>query len=310
MASQNEKDGGTKKAKQLKTEGRETIVKTTKGKGKKSSQDTSKCHLKKCPSLYAPRGTSACDYLPVIVRFFEDFKLQLQMAQNQCATFVPWSRPVTSSKKDWKADKDDGKSTINKSSITALPLTLTVPVNSAVKEQQKEMKTKKETVEVDSLWQWDYHGFDSDDQRLFYDSDPITSLTTNTLDQTPPRPTTTVTPSKHVENLSPLHKDISIDISSSNSNVSSVIHPGRRKRKLLGRRIMGSSDATLTGDKQSINSKQSFTSSLPRAPVYHTALLSSSPNITDIDEDPEQPESYNKKRYEFSVQHKINGMLF
>ena len=293
--SWNEKDGGNKKEipKQSKGKGRETTAKTPKGKGKKSSKDTSKFHLKKCPSLYAPRGTSACDYLPVIVRFFEDFKLQLKMAQNQCVTFVPWSRPLTSSKRDWKADKDDDKSTTNKSSVPALPLTLTLPVNSTVKEQQKETRSKKETVEVDSLWQWDYHGFDSDDQRLFYDSDPnIDPKTsqTDTFDQTPPHPTATVTLNKHIENLSPLNKDISIDISSSNSNVSSVIHPGRRKRK--GRRVIGSSDATVTGDKQS-SSRQSITSSLPRAPVHHPALSSSSPNITDIDEDPEQSTATN-----------------
>lgn len=293
-ASRNEKNSGNRKEvpKQLKIKERETTAKTPKGKGKKLFQDTSKCHLKKCPPLYAPHGTNPCDYSPVIVRFFEDFKRQLRMAQNQCVTFVPWSPPLTSSKKDWKADKDDDKSTTSKSSVPALPLTLTLPVNSTVKEQQKETRNKKETVEVDSLWQWDYHGFDSDDQRLFYDSDPNidpkTSQTMDSPDQTPPCPTTTVTISEHMENLSPLNKDISIDISSSNSNVSSVIQPSRRKRKLLGRRIIGSSDATLTEDKQS-SSRQSLTSSLPRGPVHHPALSSSSPNITDIDKDPEQP---------------------
>ena len=308
MTSQNEKDGD-KVPKQLKTKGKET-VKTKIGKGKKSLWDTPKCHLKKCPSLYAPRGTSARDYLPVIVRFFEDFKLQLQMAQNQCITFVPRSNPVTTSKRQWQADKDDGKSTINKSGSTSLPLTLTLPCNSTVKEQPKETRSKKATVEevVDSLWQWDCHGFDSDDQRLFYDSDPnidpkTSQTTNNTLDQTPPRATAIVTSSKHMENLSPFNKDISIDISSSNSNESSVIQPGRRKRRLLGRRIAGSSDATLTGDKQCHSSRQSFTSSLPRPSVHrrHTLSSSSSPNITDIDEGPEQPstELYNKKRYHF-----------
>ena len=287
-ASRNGKDCGSRKevSKQLKNKGRETTAKTPKGKGNKSSsKDISKFHLKKCPSLYAPHGTNPCEYYPVIVRFFEDFKLQLRMAQNQCVTFVPWSCPLTTSKRDWK-DKDDDKYTTNKSD-PALPLTLTLPVNSIVKEQQKETKSKKETVEVDSLWQWDYHDFDSDDQRLFYDSDPKMSQTTDSPDQTPPP-----LPSKHTENLSPLNKDISIDISSSNSNVSSVIQPGRRKRKLLGRRIVGSSDATLTGDKQS-SSRQSLTS-LSRAPVHNPAL-SSSPNITDVEEGPEQLELHSKK---------------
>ena len=307
MTSYVKKGVGRKKvvSKALKTKGREAI-KSSKGKGTKLSPDTPKRHLKKCPSLYAPHGTSACDYIPVIVRFFEDFKLQLQMAQSHCVTCIPWSSPVSTSRKEWLADQED--TAIEKCSTTSSPLTLTLPANPTARPQRKkEAKMRKEMVEIDSLWDWSHHNFDSDDQRLFYDSDsnnPVTSQVTNTLDQTSPHATTTTILHKHVEQLSPLNKDISIEINSSNSNSSSVIYPGRRKRKLLGRRIVGSSDFTFTGEKQSNDSiKQFSTSSTPqRAPFYHQTLSSSSPDVTGIDEDePDEPtttKAYGKTRYE------------
>ena len=307
MTSQGEKDVDKKKMvpKALKPKGREAI-KPSKGKGIKLSPDSPKYHLKKCPSLYPPHGTSACDYIPVIVRFFEDLKLQLRMAQSHCVTFIPWSSPVTTSRKEWLADQDD--TAIEKCSTTSSPLTLTLPANPTTKPQRKkEAKTRKETVKVDSLWDWSHQNFDNDD-RLFYDSDsnvdPVTSQVTNALDQTPPCATTTTILHKHVEQLSPLNNDISIDINSSNSNASSVIYPGRRKRKLLGRNIVGSSDFTFTGEKQSNDSIKQFStcSSLPRAPVYHQTLSSSSPDVTGIDEnesdEPTTTEAYSKKRYE------------
>ena len=243
--------------------------------------------------MYAPRGTNARDYLPVILRVFEEFKRQLKMAQSECVTFIPWSAPFTTSKKDWQVNKDDGKSSANKASS---PLVLSSPCSPAVERQQKVTKSAKETVEADSLWNWDC-AFDSDDQRLFYDSDrnvdPKSSQAT-----APPQVTTTSPICELVEQSTPVNKDISIDISSSNSNASSIIHHGRRKRKQLSRKIVGSSDVTFTGSKQSSSSRQSVTSSLPRGPIHHS--LSSSPNISDNDDEPEEPTTQfpNKKRYE------------
>ena len=269
---------------------RRKTVKTTKEKSKMSSPDIAQCHVNKCPSMYAPRGTNARDYLPVILRVFEEFKRQLKMAQSECVTFIPWSAPLTSSKKDWQSNIDDGKSSTNKPSS---PLALSSPYSPVVKQQQKETKGTKETVEADSLWNWNC-AFDSDDQRLFYDSDynvdPKSSQET-----TPPQVTTTSPLRELVEQSPSLNKDISINISSSNSNASSVIHHGRRKRKLLGRKIVGSSEASFTGTKQSSNSRPSWTSSLPRGPIHHSL---SSPNISDDDE-PEEPTAQlpSKKRY-------------
>lgn len=323
MASQGEKDSGKGKGrpKPLEAKGKETAkitkgretAKITKNKNKMSLPGAPQHHLKKCPTLYAPHDTNACDYLPIILRFFEDFKLQLQMAQKECVTFVPWSAPLTTSKKDWQVEKDDDKSVTNK---TALPLTLSLPSSPAVKQRQKETKSKKETVEVDSLWDWDCHAFDSDDQRLFYDSDqnvdPKSSQATSSLVHTPPHSPTTTPPSKHKAKSSPLDNNISIDISSSNSNASSIIHHGRRKRKLLGRKIMGSSDVTYTGSKQSnSSSRPSLTSSLPKGPVYHHPL--SSPSISNDGEEPEEPtdQLHNKKRYEMYTydMHKVSSII-
>lgn len=286
VASQNEKDGSKKKGrtKSLKTK-RRGNVKAAKEKSKEASLlGSSQSHyLKKCPSLYAPHGTNPCDYVSVIIQLFEDFKLQLRMAQNDCVTFIPWSNPITTSKKDWQADRDDNKLADINSSRTAQPLVLSVPHSRTVTQRQKE-KSKKEVVEIDTLWDC---AFDSDDQRLFYDSDlnvdPQSSQITASLDQTPPLDASALSPSKDMERLSPLNKDIGIDITS--SNASSIINHGRKKRKLLGRKIMGSSDVTVIGSKQSSTSsgKQAIS---PREPVYrHTLSSSPSPNISEH-EDP------------------------
>lgn len=300
-ASQSGKDGDKKKEtpqlpKPLVVKGRET-VKTAKGKGKISLPETPQCHLKKCPSLYTPHGTDPHVYYPIIVRFFEDFKLQLKMAQSKCVTFVSWPHPVTSSKKDWQADKDTTPST-----NTTLPLVLSVPHSPTVIQQQKETKDKREVMEVDSLWNWDCNAFDSD-QRLFYDSDqngenadPKSSQTRTGFDyQTPPHSVTTVPPENPMDKPSPLKNDFSIHISSSNSNASSIIHHGRRKRrKLLSRKIMGSSDVTTTADKGSISNRQTLTSSLPRTPVYCHSSSSSSSQV-NVSQNNEEPTD--KKRY-------------
>ena len=243
--------------------------------------------------MYAPRGTNARDYLPVILHVFEEFKRQLKMAQSECVTFIPWSAPFTTSKKDWQGNRDDGKSSTNEASS---PLILSPPCSPAVKQQQKVTKTAKETVEADSLWDWNC-AFDSDDQRLFYDSDHNVDPKSSQA-MTPPQVTTTSPLHKLVEKSPPVNKDISIDISSGNSDASSIIHHGRRKRKRLSRKIVGSSDVTLTGSKQSSSSRPSVTSSLPRGPIHHS--LSSSPNISDKDDEPEEPTAHfpSKKRYE------------
>jgi len=305
---QSEKDADKKKElpqlpKPLGVQWRGT-VKTTKGKGKMSPSEVPQCHLKKCPSLYAPRGTNARDYYPIIVRFFKDFKLQLKMAQSKCVTFVSWSHPVTSSKKDWQEDKDATPSKTNHSKTT-LPLMLSVPHSSTVIQQQKEAKkNKKEVMEVDSLWNWDCHAFDSDDQRLFYDSDqnvdPKSSQATTSFDhQTPPHSVTAP-----ADKPSPLNNDVSIHISSSNSNASSMIHHGRRKkRKLLSRRIKDSSDVIAATDKESNTSRQTLASSFPRVPVD---CHSSSPSQINVSENNEEP--FNNKRYKiFPVYTKLTN---
>ena len=304
--SQNTKDNDKEKKLQKlsKFKSSETVKFPKAKKDKPSLSETPQYQLKKCPSLYAPHGTDPCDYLPVVVRFFEDFKFQLRMAQDKCITFVSWSHPVTSSKKDWQAVKDAGKSPANGSDVSGdkLPLMLSVPhSSSAVKQQHKEAKSGKDVMEVDLLFDWDCHAFDSDDQRLFHDSDDPNvdqskpSQTIDTSNQTPPRSMPAATsPSEHVEKMSP---DISIDISSSsNSNTSSVIHHGRRKRKLLGRKILGSSDVTVTGSKQSSSSRQSLTASLPRGPVHHHSS-SSQNDASENYEESEESIQFNKKRY-------------
>lgn len=291
-------DGSKEKVQKLsQTKGKKAVKKIAKEKRKTSSPDTPQYHLKKCPSLYAPHGTNAHDYLPVILRFFEDFKLHLRMAQNECVTFIPWSPPVTSSKKDWQASTDDSRSITDK---TTLELSLPHHNSPAVRQQQR-MKSRKETVNVDSLWGWDSCAFDNDDQRLFYDSDQNVDRKSSqeaiSLDSTLRYSEIATPPIKHVEKSPPSNRDISIDISSSNSNTSSIIHHRRRKRKLLGRKIIGNSDITPTGSKQSNSgSTQSLTSSLPRGPIRHHAQ-SSSPNISGANEE-QLEEPANSKRYE------------
>ena len=79
--------------------------------------------------------------------------------------------------------------------------------------------------EAESLWNWDC-AFDSDDQRLFYDSDCNVDPKSSQA-MTPLKVTTTSTLHELVEQSSSVNKDISIDISSNNSNASSIIHHSR-----------------------------------------------------------------------------------
>jgi len=194
------------------------------------------------PQLYAPRGTKPSEYLPVTLKFFEDFKFQLKMAQSNCVSFVPWSLPAKTRKEDNYTERKSSSS-----------LVLSPPI----KHSQQRKKRQQEAMNLSPVQDWGHYIYNSDDQKLFndsdYDIDPRPSQPASTFDcRQPPSTLDDTTDTVAASNkksdkptgvVSPHRRDISIDISSSDdSDTSSVIT--KKRRKPVGRRLM----ADITGD--------------------------------------------------------------
>jgi len=257
--------GEGKSSEALANKGRET-QKTT------ITKDKSKTLLDPCPQLYAPRGTKPSEYLPVIVKFFEDFKLQLRMAQSTRVSFVPWSPPLTNCTKNWQSREDCyTERGYNKSSST---LVLSPPIK-----QSRQRKQQQEIMDLSPAQDWGHYVYDSDDKKLFNDSDfdidPRSSQPTSTFNcrQTPPLLddiTDTVAasnkgPEKPKGLVSPHIRNISIDISSSDSESSSIVAKQRRKRKPLGARVMADSSGDIAATPDADNDRLSLTPLFSRA---------------------------------------------
>ena len=246
--------------------------------------------LKTRPQLYTPRGTKPSECLPVIVKFFEDFKLQLRMAQSTRVSFVPWSPPLTNcTTKNWQSRGDQyTERSVSKSSSV---LVLSPPI----KQSQQRKQEIVETVDVSPTQDWGRYVYDSDDQKLFNDSDydvdprssqpgstfncrqtplPLDDITdtvaaSNSINRSPDKPTGVVSP--HI-------RDISIDISSSDSELSSVIAKNRRKRKPVGARLVADSSGDIAATPEADNDRFSLTPSFSRAPLHPLSSQSPSQN--------------------------------
>jgi len=225
------------------------------------AKDKSKTLLDPCPQLYAPRGTKPSEYLPVIVKFFEDFKLQLRMAQSSRVSFVPWSSPPANCTKNWRSREDHYTERGYKSSST---LVLSPPLK-----QSRQRKQQEEIMDLSPAQGWDHYVYDSDDKKLFNDSDfdidPRSSQPTSTFNccQTPPLldditdivAASNKSPDEPKEPVSPHIRDISIDISSSDSESSSVVAKQRRKRKPFGVRVMADSSGDIAATPDADNDR-------------------------------------------------------
>jgi len=243
------------------------------------TKDKSKTLLDPCPQLYAPRGTKPSKYLPVIIKFFEDFKLQLRVAQSTCVPYVPWSPPLANCAKRWQGRED--RYSDRESSST---LVLSPPVKQSQQRKQQEM------VDLSPAQDWGHYVYNSDDQNLFNDSDhdfdsrSSQPASTFNCHQTPPLLddiTDTIaasnrSPFKPTVPVSPHIRDISIDISSSDSEFSPIVAKQRKKRKPLGARVMADSSEDIVVTPEADNDRLSLTPSFSRTPVH--PLSSQSPS--------------------------------